>query len=99
METKLFTTKIRGRVYAPMAGKVMYMDDEVGVPLATDDETRAEMGWKYTVASPLSPYVLGGEKHRMLVAELKNNESLSDAFRAEVDWEKNEVTVYRRGVV
>jgi hypothetical protein len=93
---KLFTVKIHQKVYTPMIGKVMYGKDEVGVPLVTDEETHAEMGWNYTVASPLSPYVLGTPKWKLLCSMKKDGEGLDDVFRAEINWKKNEVTVYKK---
>lgn len=93
MTTFIFKTKIKCKVYEPMIGKVEYGDDRVGIPHKTHPEVEAEMGWKYTVCSPLSPYALGGE-HWKSLCKIADGKSLSDVFRAEVDFTKNTITVY-----
>jgi len=98
MNSKIFTTHIRCKVYEPMAGKVSYGYEEVGIPQKTDAETEAEMGWKYTVISPLSPYAIGSMLWQMLCANA-GGKTLSDVFEACVDFKANMITVSLKGVI
>jgi len=91
--SEVFTTKIRCQLYEPMIGKVAY-GNEVGIPEATDPETCAEMGWKYTVCGPLSPYALGWENWRKLI-DIAGDRALSEVFHAEVDFERRTISVFK----
>jgi hypothetical protein len=92
----LFTVPIACEVYKPMIGKVKYSETEEGIPNKTNEEVRAEMGWKYTICSPLSPYALGFATWKKL-CEIHDNlgkgGSLSDVFSAAINYNKNEITV------
>ncbi len=90
---KLFETSIKCELYKPMIGKVVYGDEPEGIPEKTSPEVEAEMGWKYVICSPLSPYAIGGI-HWDSLCKIADGKSLSDIFHAEVDFTKNTITVY-----
>ena len=97
METKkcLIETPIVCRVYKPMVGKVMYGKNEIGIPQVTDPEVEAEMGWKYTIVSPLSPYAVGKTIWQKL-CEMAGDLALSDVFTTEVNFNTNRITIYKK---
>jgi len=97
METKnlLIETAIVCQVYKPMVGLVMYAKDEIGIPQVTDPEVEAEMGWKYTIVSPLSPYAVGKPIWQKL-CEMAGDLALSDAFTTEVNFNTNRITIYKK---
>ena len=97
METKklLIETPIVCRVYQPMVGKVMYGKNEIGIPQTTEPEVQAEMGWLYTIVSPLSPYAVGKTIWQKL-CEMAGDLALSDVFTTEVNFNTNRITIYKK---
>ncbi len=95
MTTQLFETKITCELYEPKIGKVSYTNGRVGIPQKTTPEEEAEMGWKYTVVSPLSPYAIGWKNWESL-CDNSGGKGLAEVFRAEVDFEKKTITVYKK---
>jgi hypothetical protein len=91
---KLFTSAIKCKVYAPMVGKVQYFDRE-GIPKIEPLETQFEIGSKYTVVSPLSPYAIGWNNWQKLV-DGAGGRDLADVYKAEVDFDQKTITVYQK---
>ena len=98
---KVFTTEIQEEVKKMDDYSGIHYDDEQGVPLINNDpEYQTEFGVDYSIASPLSPYVLGHDAHKLLCDICKSHSFkkedawLCDVFTAFVDFKNNKVSVY-----
>ena len=94
---ELFTVKMQCILH-PMDdySKCRYSDEEQGIPIPSSGEMAYETGVSYTIASPLSPYVIGYEKWNLICNMINKGEWLCKKFDAVVDFENKTVTVFKK---
>jgi len=70
----VLVSSIKCKVYIPMIGKVEYHDGEEGILHTVSLEDQYEIGSKYTICSPLSPYAIGWNNWKMLCEEARGKD-------------------------